>query len=230
MSGGPDDGWIGRVREARALLLDFDGTLAPNLNLPDLRRRVVALVQQRGVPERAFADRYIVEALEASADWLDEHDPAAADALRRDGHRLIRDFELAAARTTRPFDDTRDTLGALCGHGLALAVVTRNCRDAVLTVFPDLLDYCGVLLARDDVRHLKPDERHLQQALDAVGHPADAAVMVGDAALDMLIGKSLGLCCLGVLTGSSDAERLRQAGADAVLAGIGDLLQIPARP
>ena len=33
------------------LLFDFDGTLAPNLDLPDMRRRVVELTKQYSVPD-----------------------------------------------------------------------------------------------------------------------------------------------------------------------------------
>ena len=42
---------------------------------------------------------------------------------------------------------------------IAAGVVTRNCRDAVARMFPDLDDYCGSVLTRDDVAHLKPDIR-----------------------------------------------------------------------
>lgn len=102
---------------------------------------------------------------------------------------------------------------------MSLAVVTRNCREAVLAIFPDLQDHCPCLLARDDVDHLKPDVRHLQQALEMLGAPGKPA-MVGDGQLDMRIGHALGMYCVGVLTGSSDEARLREAGADIVVAGI----------
>src|SRR5690606_6081130 len=59
--------WVRRLREADAVLFDFDGTLAPNLDLPGLRRRVVDLTLACGVPEAAFAGRYIVEVLDAGA-------------------------------------------------------------------------------------------------------------------------------------------------------------------
>jgi phosphoglycolate phosphatase-like HAD superfamily hydrolase len=73
------------------------------------------------------------------------------------------------------------------------------------------------VLTRDDVTHLKPDVRHLQQALDELRQPPAEAVMVGDGRLDMQIGRALGLYCVGVLTGSSDAQGLLAAGADVVL-------------
>lgn len=211
------------MRVADAVLFDFDGTLAPNLDLPDLRRRVAALTAGRGVPEAVFADRYIVEILDAGTAWLAARDPAAARDLGRDGHRLIRDFEVHAARRTEPFPHARETLEVLGNHGKRLAVITRNCRDAVLAVFPDLEQYCHVVLARDDVVHLKPDVRHLQQALHALEREPGNAVMVGDGQLDMHIGRALGMYCLGVESGSCDRSRLLEAGADAVVAHVTEL-------
>jgi phosphoglycolate phosphatase-like HAD superfamily hydrolase len=65
--------------------------------------------------------------------------------------------------------------------------------------------------------------RHLTAALDALKRDASRAMMVGDGQLDMRLGKALGLYCVGVLTGSSDRERLEAGGADAVLERAGGL-------
>lgn len=217
--------WQPQLRAADAVLFDFDGTLAPNLNLPDLRRRVIAFALAHDVPEPVFAGRYIVEMLDAASAWLADRDPPVGTDFHRRGHALIRDFEVAAARQTRPFDDAVQVLAHLREAGKRVAVVTRNCRDAVLAVFPELPEACDRLLARDDVTHLKPDPRHLQQALEALGVTGSRTLMVGDGALDMHLGKAAGLYCIGVLTGSSDRTRLLEAGADTVLPRAGSLLE-----
>ena len=85
-------------------------------------------------------------------------------------------------------------------------------------MFPDMDEYIDCLHARDDVAHLKPDPRHLQDNLDALGVGASAAVMVGDGALDMQAGKALNMRCVGVLTGSNNRQALIEAGATDVLA------------
>jgi phosphoglycolate phosphatase-like HAD superfamily hydrolase len=38
------------IRNIEAVLFDFDGTLAPNLDLPDMRRQVVDLTVSAGIP------------------------------------------------------------------------------------------------------------------------------------------------------------------------------------
>lgn len=219
------DAWQTRLRTAGGVLFDFDGTLAPNLDLPDLRRRVVAFTLDHEVPEPVFAGRYIVEILDAAAAWLAERDRAASADFHRRGHRLIRDFEVDAARDTDPFDDAVALLERLRHAGKRVAVVTRNCRAAVLTVFPDVERHCDGVLTRDDVEHLKPDVRHLERALEGIGVPAARTVMVGDGQMDMEIGRTLGMYCVGVLTGSSDRLRLTEAGADVVLPRAGALLE-----
>lgn len=40
----------------------------------------------------------------------------------------------------------------------------------------------------------------------------------------MHVGRALGMTCVGVLTGSADADALRKAGADLVVSGLEALL------
>lgn len=206
------------TRRIRAVLFDFDGTLAPNLDLPGMRREVLALTDTTPVPKEVYADRYIVEIIDAASAWLMERDAAEAQRYFREAHDIILRIELDAAKATEPFPDVPAYLQGLQARGVKTAVVTRNCRQAVLTTYPDVLDHVDQVLARDDVENLKPDPRHLQQALTALGVQAEQAAMVGDGQMDMHTGQSLGLYCVGVLSGSSDADALRRAGADVVLA------------
>lgn len=201
----------------KTLLFDFDGTLAPNLDLPGMRREVVAFTAAAGVPASAYHGRYIVEVIDAASAWLAEQDAQQAAQYAKDAHDIILRIELDAAAETDPFPGIDVYLQDLANDGIRCGVVTRNCRQAVLATFPDLLDYVETLHARDDVTHLKPDPRHLQAALDALDANPASSAMVGDGGLDMQVGKSLGLHCVGVLSGSADTETLRQHGADLVL-------------
>ncbi|NIP16400.1 MAG: HAD hydrolase-like protein [Pseudomonadales bacterium] len=213
-----------RLGNAEALIFDFDGTLAPNLDLPDMRRQVVALTLERGVPQQVFEDLYIVEIIEAAAAWLSRKGGEAAADYHATAHGLITEFELQAAKLTEPFPAARATLNALRQRGKRLGVVTRNCSRAVRTVFGDIDVYCEAVLARDDVEFLKPDVRHVRQALGAMNGTPERAAMIGDGRLDMHVGQALGMTCVGVLTGSADADTLRAAGAHLIVAGLEELL------
>lgn len=214
------------LTDVRGFVFDFDGTLAPNLDLPELRRRVVAMTRARSVPEPVFAGRYIIEIVEAAHAWLQASDRTDADAYRDATHELITTFELEAAGRLEAFPEVRALLGEIRRQHRRTAVVTRNCEQAVRNTFPDIGEHVDVLLARDNVPHCKPDRRHLEVALDALGCPAHQAAMVGDGRMDMEIGKSLGLLCIGVLTGSSDRQALTDAGADLVLDHVGGLARL----
>ncbi|NCF43882.1 MAG: HAD-IA family hydrolase [Proteobacteria bacterium] len=204
----------------KGILFDFDGTLAPNLDLADMRRQIAALAAAEGVPKEIYADLYIVEIIEASQAWLAAQDNisyAQAEAYAAASHQRINAIELQAASDTELFAEARNVLARLRRAGYRLGIVTRNCRKAVLTMFPDLHEYIDCLHARDDVEYLKPDPRHLQLNLDALGVAPEAALMVGDGALDMQAGRALAMRCVGVLSGSNDAPALYAAGANDVL-------------
>ena len=212
-----------------AVLFDFDGTLVPNLDLTDMRRQIAAMAKAAGVPDSVYDGLYIVEIIEASHAWLSDQDTAlasSAEAYAAASHQRINDIEMQAASNTAPFTAVRQVLNQLRDKGYRLGIVTRNCRAAVLTMFPDMDEYVDCLHARDDVVHLKPDPRHLQDNLDALGAEASLSVMVGDGALDMQAGQALGMRCVGVLTGSNDTQTLTDAGATEVLADYRGLVNL----
>ena len=212
-----------------AVLTEFDGTAVPNRDRQATRRPLGALAKAAGVPDSVYDGLYIVEIIEASQAWLSNQDTAlanSAEAYAAASHQRINDIEMQAASNTAPFTAVRPVLNQLRDKGYRLGIVTRNCRAAVLTMFPDMDEYVDCLHARDDVVHLKPDPRHLQDNLDALGAEAASSVMVGDGALDMQAGQALGMRCVGVLTGSNDTHALTDAGATEVLADYRGLVSL----
>ena len=207
-----------RPAQFQAILFDFDGTLAPNLDLADMRRQVVAIAAATQTPDTVYADLYIVEIITATSTWMrGQNQHKQADEFEAASNQRIIDIEIAAAKTTNLFPQARSKLTALREQNIKLGIVTRNCRAAVLQMFPDLNNYIDALHARDDTVHLKPDVRHLQANLDAINCSAQHSAMVGDGALDMQAGKDLNMYCIGVLSGSNDAQALLNAGANEVL-------------
>ena len=212
------------LEDVEAILFDFDGTLAPNLDLVGMRQSIIDYSLECGVPSEVFADQYIVEIIDASSDWLAKN-PQVINAIdyARCANKIVVDFEMDSAAKTKPFNGVRQMLSELIERGVKSGVVTRNCREAVLQTFPDLLSYVNSLHARDDVEHIKPDPRHLNASLMSLGVTPESTLMVGDGALDMRVGKQLGLYCVGVLSGSGGRDDLQLAGADVVIADCLDL-------
>jgi hypothetical protein len=73
----------------RGVIFDFDGTLAPNLDLPEMRRRVIELTLAAGVPEAIFEDHYIIEIIEAATQWLRATDASLADTYHAGAHQRL---------------------------------------------------------------------------------------------------------------------------------------------
>lgn len=206
-----------RQRGIRALLFDFDGTLAvPALDFALMRREAVAAIARHTpVPDRP--DLPVMELLAL----IGEATPAAR-AARQAALDAVREVEIAAAHSSSLFPFVRPMLARLAALRLGMAIVTRNCPEAIAVVFPDARDY-GPVLTRDDVPRVKPDPAHLAAALDRLGVLPEQALMVGDHSMDVEAGKRAGTLTAAVATGESSFAVLAATGPD-FLAPDGDAL------
>jgi AHBA synthesis associated protein len=100
-----------------------------------------------------------------------------------------------------------------------------------------LLDQLGILslfdhvIGADEVARPKPAADILVRALGLLGVRTGEAVMVGDAASDIICARSAGVVSVAALWGESDRDTLLAAGPDIVLDAPADLLRcLPARP
>ncbi len=211
------------IANCDCVLFDLDGTLVPNLDLPELRRQVTELTLPYGVAREELDKRFIVEGIDYAALQIEARSADLARAYRERAHTHVRDFELEAARRTRPFPGVRELLEQMRRSGIASGIVTRNCDEALGHMFADADEVFDVVLTRDRVEHLKPDPRHLSQALETLDRSPATSVMVGDGRSDMEVGRKVGLYCVGVLSGGATRSQLEAAGADLVMERVTDL-------
>lgn len=205
-----------RNEPLRALVFDFDGTLAVlNLDFALMKRRLAALAE-------VFLEEAVSPDGLPALEWVDH---LAGLVLARSGRDLslefhtrcrflIMDMEIKAATQGRLFPSTRPMLAALRGRGLRTAVVTRNCGPAVSTVFPDIMDSVDCLVARESAPRVKPDPAHLLAALDRLGAAPGEALMVGDHPMDVLVGQRAGTVTAAVASGRLSLDELREPGPD----------------
>lgn len=147
--------------------------------------------------------------------------------FRERAQALIAEMEREAAARTSLFPFARPLLRALEAQGVAVGIITRNSRLSVDTVFPDAADFVRVVLAREDVRAVKPDPAHLLAALarlDCPGCGPESALMVGDHPTDVLTARRAGTASAAVASGGTSLETLRLAGPDVLTADAGELL------
>jgi len=211
----------------KAIVFDFDGTLARlNIDFSAMRSSIRNLMTDFQIPEGEITDLHILEMIDAGGVYLKELRPVDAALFRSRAYELVTRMEIEAANEGTLLDGTRMLLAELAGRSIRTGVVTRNCRIAVLRVFPDIARHCQVFLAREDTEHVKPHPEHLRSALRALGVVPTEAIMVGDHPLDILLGRETGTYTVGVLTGHSGPEDLRSANADLIIDKAIDIIDI----
>ena len=199
----------------KAVVFDFDGTLAElHLDFAEMKRQLRVLAQEYFQDLLQAPQTPALEWLETLTVSLHQRDEAAAFELEERAGSLIKEIELEAAHRGSLFPFTRSILRELRQAQIKVAIITRNCEEAVRIVFPDLDQYCQGFLARDHVHLVKPDPDHLLRALEKIGALPETALMVGDHPLDMQTGKRAGVLTAGVWSGNASRDDLNRAGAN----------------
>jgi phosphoglycolate phosphatase len=208
----------------KALILDFDGTMATpsTLDFNRINQTLSRRLQKNGLfwPEQG----YLLERIRALYETLP---PAWGEekskALLRKIEAYIMSQEMAAARESRLFSFTPEVLDQARARGLCLAFVCRNCGPAILSVFPQAGDY--VFLPREKAaRVIKPHPGHFLEAARLMGVDIGACAAAGDHIMDMEAARAAGCLGVGVLSGLSEARQLREHGADIIAADLSQLL------
>ncbi len=203
-----------------AAVLDVDGTVATCPYDFDAMRAAIADIAARWrVDAQGVGARGVIEQMHRIAELLGERGAA----FKQEAEDAISAIEVAAARSARILPGSAEALSELRRRGVAIALITRNCRTASGIVLRGFEDY-KILLTRDDVPMAKPDPDHVLRALTAMGHRPERAIVVGDHGFDMQAGRAAGVrFCVGVRSGTTSDESLIAAGADAVIDSIADL-------
>jgi len=212
-------------RSMKAMIFDFDGTLAVlTIDFGLMRRRVLEWMKSFGIGEDRIHEKYLLEIIdEVYPLLLREKDQKEAENFYRGAHRILKEVELEAAKGGNLIPGSKEILTFLKQKGIKVGIVTRNCGDAVRTVFSEIDVYCDVFLSRDGIKRVKPHPDHLTSVLSALGVSGSDAVMVGDHVLDIRAGKEVGMGTIGVLTGYIKREEFEKVGADLILENISDI-------
>ena len=142
----------GRLGRIRAIVFDFDGTLASlEIDFSMMKQQILGLAMEYGLGPDGLQDRYALEAIESASAQLSGQDVGAAREFETRARQIVEALELEAAGRGLVFPGTRPALSSLREVGLHLGVITRNFGPAVRLVFPDLTDYVTVFLPREAV-------------------------------------------------------------------------------
>lgn len=206
-----------------AVVFDFDGTLAAStLDFAHMRARAATAMRRHAtVPDRP--DMPTMELLALVCAGLPER---AAREVRETALAAVREVELEAARTSALFAFVRPMFAACLEKNIATGIITRNCPEAVRTIFPDVDEFCSCLLTRDHVPLVKPDPDHLFRALGLLRKTPAETLMVGDHPMDIETGRRAGALTAAVHSGESSLARLAAHAPDYLAKDAGALMRL----
>ena len=203
----------------KAVIFDFDGTLAPlSLNFDNMRAEIEAIaghyVSREEIEE--LRPLYTIELIYTIESRLGEKGAR----FRSEAFERLCAFEVQALQGNSPYPYTKDVLAALRGRGMRLGVITRNCLEAVRTVFPDIARCVDAIVTRDETDLVKPNPAHVEIVLSRLGARPEETILVGDHPTDIIAGRAAGVHTVGVLAGRTQKEKFAEVGADHILPDI----------
>jgi hydrogenase expression/formation protein HypE len=202
------------ARPIRAVLFDFDGTLTQPeaIDFGALRARLGA---PSGTP--------ILEYIEAL--------PSAEDRARR--HRILDDFEAAAARASLPNTGAEEVLLLLHERGLRLGILTRNTRSSIDLALGNFRRIRHTLfdavITREHQGRPKPHPDGVYAAARLLGVAPEEMLVVGDFIFDIAAGKAAGSPTV-LITNAPGRDVADKAAADAKARIGGDAPHLDAAP
>ena len=221
-----------RLMTTKLIIFDFDGTLG------DTRRNIVTTMQmtirEMQLPSRTEAECAATIGLPLAGcfkamfpDIDEEIIPRCAETYRRIFNENLQSIKPEA------FPGVVKTLKTLKEQGFALTIASSRSRNSLKELTRDMgiADYISYLIGADDVKEAKPKPEPVLKTLTAMHFDASETLVVGDMAVDILMGSNAGTKTCGVTWGNGTREELKEAGADFIIDRMEELIEnIPLLP
>lgn len=213
-----------RFEGLRAVLYDFDGTLADSTELIMRCFRHTMTTHLDACPPDEDWLRGFGQTLESQIRRFARTEAEAAAML--DTYRVHQDG--LHDGMLRPFPGAAETVSALAARGVRLAIVTSKRRRTALRgmALCGLVDHFPVIVTPEDVRNPKPDPEPVLHALERLGVAPREALFVGDSPHDVAAGRAAGTRTAAALWGPFPRAALEAAGPDAWLHAHADVLSL----
>ncbi len=177
-----------KIDDYKAYLFDWDGTLAKTLDLHmSVRRKILEKYDLR------LSDEEIASSLgkldRALEEWGLDVKVVGAE-MDELVMKQLPDIDL--------YPGVVSMLKCLKSAGKNTALITASPHSFITDVLErhSLRAYFDVIIAMDDVEHLKPHPEPLQKAMQALGASQNDSLMLGDSDKDLLAAKNANIDCL----------------------------------
>ncbi len=212
-----------------AVIFDLDGTLANfNLDYKTLRSEVRSYLIRMGVPTSLVdVNENIFEMLKKAEIYLKNNGkpPSTFADVRSQVLTIAEKYEMEAASTTSLQVGANETLKELKQMNLKIGLCTTSSEKAVNYIINrfKIREFFQVVVPRDKVTYVKPSTEQFEVALNTLGVGPQAAVIVGDSIVDMQSAKEVKAIAVGLPTGMSTLEQLKNNGANYIITSLSDL-------
>lgn len=201
----------------KTLILDFDGTIADTRSV--ILKTMHQTIAEYGMPQ---PDDYTCAATIGLP--LDEAFVRMLGISRDEGLRCAgiyrRLFEVNNSEgAVTMFPNVADTIRRMHARGLTITIASsRGHRSLDDFVSRFGLSSCfSAIVGADDVDNAKPDPEPVNRILTQLGRDAETAMVVGDTAFDITMGRRAGTHTCGVTYGNGTLRELEQSGAECVI-------------
>ena len=214
----------------KLIIFDFDGTLG------DTRRNIVTTMQmaikEMQLPERTEAECAATIGLPLAGCFRtlfpnikEELIPRCAETYRRFFNENLRKI------TPEAFPGVVKTLKTLKERGFTLTIASSRSRNSLTELTRDMgiADHISHLIGADDVKEAKPKPEPVLNTLAAMHYAASETLVVGDMAVDILMGSNAGTKTCGVTWGNGTREELKEAGANFIIDKMEELIEFHPR-
>jgi phosphoglycolate phosphatase len=211
----------------KLMIFDFDGTLG------DTRRNIVTTMQmaikEMQLPSRTEAECASTIGLPLAGcfrtlfpDIQEELIPRCAETYRRIFNENLQKI------TPEAFPGVVKTLETLKAQGFVLTIASSRSRNSLIELTRDMgiADYISYLIGADDVKEAKPKAEPVLKTLAVMHFDASETLVVGDMAVDILMGANAGARTCGVTWGNGSREELKDAGANFIIDKMEELIEI----
>jgi len=208
------------------IIFDFDGTLG------DTRRNIVTTMQmtiaELHLPNRSEEECAATIGLPLAEcfrtlfpDIHDEFISRCAETYRRFFNENLKTIQPEA------FPGVVETLSVLHQEGFTLTIASSRSHNSLteLTRNMGIADYISYLLGADDVKEAKPKPEPVLKTLAEMHFEAGETLVVGDMAVDILMGANAGAKTCGVTWGNGSREELEKAQATYIIDKMEDILE-----
>lgn len=128
------------------------------------------------------------------------------------------------------YDGVISTLQFLKERGVNMGIqTTSSVKETKMKCnnFPEILDFFeGNIIGRDTVKLFKPSPEGLLKLCSKWGIPPRNMIMIGDMNNDVLTGKNAGAITVGVLSGFSNLEEMKQFNPDFIIESVAEIPKI----